>query len=107
MSFHTCHDDARIECARDSPQEVRMVVYTIDAIYHPINFASLLTSNFPRNCGEKFPYSAQSIPYIPYKRYVCKTVDSTPQTANKLSYDSFYDDFLIHGGFTFVKLSLS
>lgn len=38
-------------------------------------------------------------------RDICKTVDSTPQTANRLDYRSFYVEFLVHGGFEFVKLS--
>ena len=40
-----------------------------------------------------------------YKRDICQTVDRTPQTANKVSYDSYYYDFLIHG--ILVKLSYS
>lgn len=35
---------------------------------------------------------------------VCEEVDSPPQTANKLSYDSFCYECLIYDGFVFVKL---
>ena len=41
------------------------------------------------------------------KRDVCKTADKTPQSANKVNYDSFYSECLIHEGFIFLKLSLS
>lgn len=37
-------------------------------------------------------------PNCHYKREVCKTVDRTPRTANKVSYDSFYHTFLIRHG---------
>lgn len=39
-----------------------------------------------------------------YKRDVYKTVDRIPRTTNKVANDSFYDEFLIHWDFIFVKL---
>lgn len=43
----------------------------------------------------------------PPKRDACKTVDWTPQTANKVTFYSLYDEYLNHGGLIFVKHSQS
>lgn len=37
-----------------------------------------------------------------FKRDVCKTVERTLQTANKINNDAFYSEVLIPGGFLFV-----
>ncbi len=56
----------------------------------------------------------QKIPLRPKKFFpiscnckidVCKTVDRPPRTANMLNRDNFNSEFLIHGGFIFVKHS--
>lgn len=39
-----------------------------------------------------------------YKRDFYRTVDRTPLTESKVNNDSLYYEFLIHGGFIFVKL---
>ncbi len=42
-----------------------------------------------------------------FKFDICKTVDSSPQTANELNYDSLYCGYLIQGGFVFINISMS
>ncbi len=60
-------------------------------------------------CSEKFPCGQKHIfaPGCLCKGDVCKTVDRSPRTANELNFDFSYSEFLIHGGFVFVKFSVS
>lgn len=69
--------------------------------FFPVTTRRIAVKRIP--CGPKsiFPIERH------YKRGVCKNVDRTPQTANKVNYESFYSDFCVHRGFMFVELSSS
>lgn len=75
----------------------------------PLSLAASFSQWSLQYCSEKSPCSPKSI--FPTdcrcKRDACKTVDKTPWTANKVNYDFFYYEFLIKGGFIFVKPSSS
>lgn len=66
------------------------------ALSHASNFPQwLLTVSYLR----KFSFGLNGIfPHRPYR---------TSWTVNKVNYDSFYTEFLIHGGFIFLKRSWS
>ena len=59
-----------------------------------------------RYCTKKFKEILFPIDHYSTKD-VCQTVNRTQRTANKVHNKSFYSDFLIHGGFIFVKLPIS
>lgn len=69
------------------PQEFQYVV----RCWNTLTVSQLI---FPKNVF---------LPYTTIKRNVCKTIHRIPETLNKVSFDSFHNEILIRGAFTFVK----